>query len=205
GVVDFVPGWFMQGHKRPEDKLYTSKAFRDERTATFLKAITPTEMLINAVTALIAPDLYDIGREAIERLKTGDHLQTKHSNVSLWPSVFSGIEVISNRITPNHRDCDGTFEGYDLLLSGGSHSHAEMFLADLGANLAYQPGTVVGLCGKLLRHEVADWKGGERVCYAHFMRDAVHSRLGVRRAKWVEENIYHKLMSTEFLARQRGY
>ncbi|KII83173.1 hypothetical protein PLICRDRAFT_119759, partial [Plicaturopsis crispa FD-325 SS-3] len=202
GMADFVPGWFMQGHKRPEDMLYVSKSLNNSKSSTFLEAITPTEMLLNAVTALISPDLYDLGREAITELKTGQHLKSWSDNVALWPSVFSGIEVISNRMTPDHRDSNGSFEGYDLLLSCGTQTWSEVSLPDMKGSLTYRPGTVVGICGKVLRHGVADWGGGERICYAHFMRDAVHSRLKVERPGWVNEQIYRQFMSTEFLARQ---
>jgi hypothetical protein len=38
---------------------------------------------------------------------------------------------------------------------------------------------VVLLCGKLLCHEVPFWGSGDRVCWAHFMREAVLNSLGV--------------------------
>ena len=59
---------------------------------------------------------------------------------------------------------------------------------DLGLKLLYFPGTGVAITGKVLRHAVETWDGGERICQAQFMKDAVHDRLGRQRPDWV----YHK-------------
>jgi hypothetical protein len=125
-----------------------------------------------------------------------------HPNVSLWPSFFSGIEVISNRITPPHRDAQAAFPVYDFLVSAGTHEQAWLELPDLKANLSYKPCTVVAICGKVLRHAVLDWAGGERLCIAHFIRDNVHKRLDIPRPEWVKNTCYLKMMDDVFITRQ---
>ena len=49
---------------------------------------------------------------------------------------------------------------------------------------------MVGLCRSILKHEVSSWGVGDRVCYAHFMREEVHGWLDVPPAGWVNRDMY---------------
>ena len=167
-----------------------------------METTSDAEMLMNAIVALITPDLYDIGLAAIEKLKNDRPLHKWHNNGMLWKSVFSGVEVISNCKTPAHQDPHAAPQAYKLLVSAGTHTEAHLSLPDIQTRLQYLPGTVVGICGRVLRHEVADWTGGKRICIAHFMRDWVHNRLNLRRPGWVNCDQYVKLMNNGFAERQ---
>jgi hypothetical protein len=149
--------------------------------------------LLNAVLSMIHPELYQAGLQATRFLKGANALLNR--SVAAWPSVFSGITVISNRQTPPHRDRGGWAQSYDLLVSAGTHAHSVLGLSDVDARLVYRPGAVVAVCGKLLRHDVLQWDGGERVCFAHYMKDAVLNRLEIARAAWVDRNYYARFMN----------
>jgi hypothetical protein len=159
----------MTFHQKLSDDLYVSQETRKADGRSFLLKIAPAERLINAIMALISPELYSIGMDAIAQLKSGNQVAKQHTNVKLWPSVFSGLEVIANRRTPLHRDPRAAPPMYDFLLSAGTHSEAFISLVDIDAQFCYNPGTGVILCGKMLLHEVPGWEGGERVCIAHFI------------------------------------
>lgn len=108
-----------------------------------------------------------------------------------WQSVYTGIAVISNRVTPAHRDSKGKPEWFDLLMNyAGSGTNPKLLIRDLGLELNYSSGTVVGLCGTIFEHEVRSWGDGDRVCYAHFMREAVRKRLQADDPGWVNQSIY---------------
>jgi hypothetical protein len=108
-----------------------------------------------------------------------------------WQSVYTGIAVISNRLTPPHRDSRGKPEWFDLLLNyAGNDSNPKLLINDLGLELDYSSGTVVGLCGTIFQHEVGYWGEGDRVCYAHFMREAVRNRLQAEDPGWVYQSTY---------------
>jgi hypothetical protein len=107
-----------------------------------------------------------------------------------WQSVYTGISVICNRITPSHRDSKGRPEWFDMLLNYENGGRHRFLLNDLGMDLEYSSGTVIGFCGSILEHEVQSWGNGERVCYANFMRESVRIRLDVPPAGWVNRNIY---------------
>jgi hypothetical protein len=100
-----------------------------------------------------------------------------------WPSVFSGMQLIANRTTPEHRDFKSQPEWYDILATIGPYTDAWMTVPNIGVQLKYDSGTVIGLGGRVLQHAVPSFKG-ERVCYADFMRSNVHERMRVCNSGW---------------------
>jgi len=150
----------------------------------------PMELIANVITAGIAPDLYRSGLAAIELLKGGEALNKPLPCVQSWVSVYSGISLIVNRITPSHRDSGAAPSTYDLLVAAGDHAQCTLDCADIGARFSYLPGTAIAISGKFLRHGVFDWKGGEWICAAHFIKDAVHEHLHQLRPSWPRHSDY---------------
>jgi hypothetical protein len=181
--------------KRLHEKLYVSSDVRSDHAADFLKSTTGIDIICNAITALIAPQQYDVGLAAIQHLKDGVHLHNTHPNIEHWISVWSGFAMIVNRETYVHRDVGAAPMDYDLLFSSGTHEQCMLDIRELGSRLSYLPGTVVGIAGKVLRHGVHTWDGGERICHARFMKDAVHDRLGQQRPDWVCHKNYLDLLT----------
>ena len=168
----------------------------------FVGRVRNAEILHNAILALISPELYWKGHEAVEHLRGGDFLANRHPNIERWNSAFSAWQIISNRVTPAHRDMGAAPMVYDLLTCVGTYTHSVLHVHDLGARFHYTPGNVVALCGKVLLHEVKSWQGGERLCIAHYMRDNVHNRLGVPRPGWpTMDKKYWLLMKEKFRMR----
>jgi hypothetical protein len=62
------------------------------------------EIFLNLVLSLIHPELFESGVLMLRKLRTLDATQT----IALeWQSVYTGIQIISNRLTPSHRDSKG--------------------------------------------------------------------------------------------------
>lgn len=143
---------------------------------------------------MLSPDQYKAGLDALEKVKTNVvNLSEDDWKIARdWPSVFTGISVISNRSTPAHRDRGSAFQDYDILCSVGTHRRARLTVHDFGLQFGYAPGTGVALCGKLIQHEVSWWEGGggERVCYAHFMKRMVLERLQCSIRKWATLDMF---------------
>ena len=138
--------------------------------------------------SLINPDLFKSGLEMLRRLCDLEETKDIANN---WQSVYTGIAIISNRKTPSHRDRKGRPEWFDLLVSySGPSTRPRLLIEDIGLDLKYSSGTVVGLCGSILEHEVSSWGVGDRVCYAHSMREEVRNRLDITPAGWVNHKIY---------------
>jgi len=154
----------------------------------WLKLSEPAERFLNLTLSLINPDLFRSGLLMLQELRK---LETTKEIATKWQSVYSGVSIISNRTTPSHRDRGGRPEWYDTLVSHSTHgARPRLLIKDLGLDLEYSSGTVANICGKVFEHEVASWGPGDRVCYAHFMRDTVRERLNVEAAGWVNRSIY---------------
>jgi hypothetical protein len=182
--------------QRLQDELYVSSDLRSNDAVKFLAATSQFNLVCNAITSIISPTLYAAGMSAICQVQHGSVLANHYPAVDHWMSPWSGCALIVNRITPMHRDWGAAASAYDLLVSAGTHTDCNLHLPDIGVKLNYLPGTVVGICGRVLRHEVADWLGGERICCAYFIKDAVHGRMGQERPSWPYLTDYLTLIDT---------
>jgi hypothetical protein len=111
--------------------------------------MSSTEFFWNAVTGAIAPDLFDAGLTAISEVQGKTRAFANSVPVSRWPSIFSALEVIANRVTPPHRDAGGAPSHYDMLVSLGIGHDAIFSIKDLEAELDYFPGAMCFICGKV--------------------------------------------------------
>jgi hypothetical protein len=111
--------------------------------------MSTTEYFWNAITATIAPKLYEAGLDAISQAYGKTRSPPKPAPVSQWPSIYSALELIVNRVTPPHRDSGGALFHYDLLISFGIGHDATFSIKDLKADFDYFPGTMCYLCGKV--------------------------------------------------------
>jgi hypothetical protein len=98
-----------------------------------------------------------------------------------WPTVYSGMDIIVNRLTPRHYDAGGADSFYDHLVGLGQEHNANFLLPDFHGTFAYQPGTSILFSGAVLAHECPEWNIGERIVIAHYTKDEVQDRLQVAR------------------------
>lgn len=146
-----------------------------------------TFQLANAITGVIHPALYEMGRDSLAKIRQVDYLEDM---ASTWDSVFTGIQIISNRETPAHRDSYSAAEWYDLLYTFGSYRNGHLELPGVGVKFRYDSGTMIALGGHLLQHRVAR-VDGERACIAFYMRENVHSWLQTPPASWMTSSYYN--------------
>ena len=85
-------------------------------------------------------------------------------------------------------DGKGQKEWYDLLVTAGTYTGCWFHFPDLDIRLKDLPGTAIALNGRILRHEVIEWKGGDRVCYAHWARPELLHALSVDCLSWVTQD-----------------
>jgi hypothetical protein len=161
----------------------------------WLSSIMETSALIGAILSIIHPELYHSGRDtllALARQPTKVKEADLYVNLlQYWSSGFSGMSVISNRECPMHRDIQARKPWYDILATFGDYKDGRLELPNLGIRLEYNPGTVVGLAGRVVRHGVAHCTGN-RVCLAYYMRDTVHERAGIQAPGWMNGSVYDR-------------
>jgi hypothetical protein len=105
-----------------------------------------------------------------------------------WPGATPGISVISNRASISHVDVNGHKEWYDLLVTAGTHTECWFRVTDLDLCLKYLPRTAIAFNGRILKHEVIEWEGGDRVCYAHWVRHTLLHALSINFPSWVTQS-----------------
>lgn len=162
--------------------------------------------MVNLALQWMAPDLHSSSTASVKACQNQQAQlnPTYLSQVTDWPSSFTGITVISNRETPSHQDT-GTFDAaYDILLTGGEYSDCTLRLEDIDGHFEYGPGALVAICGRVLRHEVLKWSGKDRICYAHYLKDDVLLKNECPRSGWVNFSDFHRYMGQRFKAELKG-
>jgi Oxygenase domain of the 2OGFeDO superfamily len=166
-----------------------SANFRSQHALDWLDQISESNAILSAILAVIHPDLYRAGEETLKRLRQCAEIQGQDV-LGKWTSIFSGVSVISNGTIRAHRDGQSRYQWYDLLTTLGSYRNCTLELPGLGKRLEYDPGTVVGISGMVLQHQVPSFDG-ERVSYAYFMRDSVHEWAKVPSGSWMKTDHYN--------------
>ncbi len=135
--------------------------------------MSESTVLLSAILWLMHPKLYARSRTAMLNLQQ----YPAHDNaVAAWGSVFNALSIITNRMTPFHRDNQSRHSWFDLMLSIGDYPSAKLRLPGLDVSLEYKSGTLVGMSGRVLRHGVPQCEG-ERTCLVYYMRDKVQEWL----------------------------
>ena len=69
-----------------------------------MNATKAVERFLNLTLSIIHPDLFKSGALVLQKLQ---ELETTMDVASEWELVYTRIQIISNRITPAHRDTNG--------------------------------------------------------------------------------------------------
>jgi hypothetical protein len=129
--------------------------------------------LMNLTLFLIHSGLFKMGLDMLRKMCG---LPDTEKIARYWQLVYIGIAIICNCLTPSHRNSKGRPEWYDVLVSYSGPGMRPM--------LSIQWDCCQGLWNHLQASGI--FMGmGNRVCYAHFMRESVRKRLGVPLAGWV--------------------
>ena len=154
----------------------------------WLREMAESFALMGAFLYIAHPALYQAGREVLRTIQDNPDLVKERTGVlevlKFWTSPFSGYSVISNRFTPFHRDNYSRAQWYDFLATVGPYQGARLVFVNVGIEFQYNSGTLVALCGKIIRHGVTETTG-DQVCIAQYMRDNVHARAKVKAPDWM--------------------
>jgi hypothetical protein len=129
--------------------LVVSASYSQDLVQKWLEAMSNTEFFWNAITAVVAPELFETGYLAISEVLNQTQQPKRPVPIHQWPSIFSGLEIISNRTTFTHRDPGGAPSHYDLLVSLGIGHNATFSIEDIEAEFGYGPGTMNFISGKV--------------------------------------------------------
>ena len=112
----------------------------------------------------------------------------------LWPSPFTAFSIISNRETESHRDAKGFTPFYDIVTTLGDYTDGRFEVPAIGLRFQYNPGTMIGICGKVLSHGVSEVEG-DRFCLVQYFHRKV---LDLLSGYTVEPRPYHWMRQEDF-------
>jgi hypothetical protein len=174
GTVSFSPCWFNLAHR-----LSVSTSLRGwpgKPGVRYLQEDRDSLCILGAAFSLIHPIAAKRGLEIMEGITNGTVKNQATNSLDqarlLWSSPFTAFSVISNRETELHRDGKGFAPSYDLLATVGNYTGGRFEVPGIGLRFRYDPGTMMGLCGKALEHAVAE-VDGDRFCVVQFFHRKV--------------------------------
>ena len=144
--------------------------------------------ILSGMVAIMHPNMYITGREALVRLGTwaASHGRADITDIlALWPSVYNVASIMANRATPLHMDQFGRLQWLDLLVTFGNYTDLQFLIPSLHCQFTYEPGTLIALSGQLLLHGVGSTNGDQGII-SYYMRDNVHKFVNVPRCNYME-------------------
>jgi hypothetical protein len=132
--------------------------------------------LLGAILAIMHPRLAVRAFSILRRIQNGAIINEATNSLGavrvLWLSPFTAFSLISNRETQLHRDAKGFSPFYDILTTLGEYTNGRLEVPGIGLRFQYNPGTIVGICGKVLAHGVAE-VDGDRFCHVQYFHHRV--------------------------------
>lgn len=173
----------------------------DGAGSAWLADMQECHAIITGILRIMHPDLYKTACEAITKI--AQRYPDLKPQLDQWGCPFTAVSVISNRVTPAHRDSKSRKQYFDILTSVGTFNKVKIKFEGLGYEVEMEPGGVCGLLGHVVNHEVPDWGPGDRVCVAWYMRSSVHASMDVFPADWMAQDRYRDVVNnpTKYLGR----
>jgi hypothetical protein len=166
-----------------------SASLKGPSSESILEAIARPAAIATAALRVMHPEQYFAGLRTMSALgdkAESNELPKMSETLEYWASVFNTLSIISNRETPNHRDHLSMPECFDILTTAGNYSNARMSMPGLQLEFKYDPGCMIAFSGRIVRHGVHAVQG-DRIAWAWYMRDSVHSYAGVPSSGWARK------------------
>ena len=174
GHVPFSPCWYNVAQQ-----VGVSQSFRGwpkSPTVQWLRQNQDGLSLLGAVLALIHPQLAVRGCSILRGYQNGTIINKATTTLGpervLWPSPFNAFSILSNRASVLHRDGKGLAGFYDIITTVGDYTDGEFQVPGIGLRFKYNPGTIIGVCGKALAHAVPE-VNGDRFCIVQYFHKRV--------------------------------
>ncbi|TFY54799.1 hypothetical protein EVJ58_g8649 [Rhodofomes roseus] len=196
GTPTFAPAWYPVGSKTGREPPTSSATLTNENKECgyqFLDEIKSTTALIMAIVGVIHPAQCEIGLSTNSRLADQD--EGLKNVFTHWPSCFSAVQVISNRVSPVHLDVGASYGSFDVLATVGKFSGGHIQFPTLSIDVDQRAGSVVAFAAHLLPHSVAEFEG-DRVSFAWFLKDAVGSWAGMEPVPWCKTEDVNNVLAT---------
>lgn len=197
GHISFSPCWFnIAGQLSVSTSL---RGWPNTPTTQYLYNDNESLSLLSAVLAVIHPRLAVQAFSILRGIHTGAIENVAIDSLGpirdFWPCAFNAFSIISNRETDFHRDGKGFTPYYDITTTLGNYTDGRFEVPAVGLRFKYNPGTIVGICGKALAHGVAE-VDGDRFCHVQYFHRKV---LGLFCGYELEAQSFHWMRQDDLL------
>ncbi|KIN94298.1 hypothetical protein M404DRAFT_168700, partial [Pisolithus tinctorius Marx 270] len=97
------------------------------------------------------------------------------------PLLFEGREIIFNRKSGPHVDRQDPQMGWVALVALGEFTGGNLHCPQLGLDVRLEPGDVILLRGRVVRHQIKDWDEEQRIVIAHFTHTCLWEAAGLEK------------------------
>jgi hypothetical protein len=131
---------------------------------------------VNAILEHLDPEHYQ------EAVKINEQL--KKLSPGMWalsfidPLVYQNREILFNKMSSQHTDKQDPPLGWAILAGFGDYVGGEMKLPQLGLTIRYEPGDIIAIRGRVLRHEIDPNFVGQRISIPHFTHSSTWRACG---------------------------
>lgn len=199
GTPTFAPAWYPHGSPvRIEPSSYictiltglqsalpttsaTLTGEKRESSLRFLDEMAETNALISGIMSVIHREQFQIGVRTHEALESA--MPELRDVLNHWPSCFTALQVINNRVSPLHADDGSSYAAFDVVASIGDYTGGRLVFPTAPVDFQQAPGSVLAFCGHMLPHTVQKYEG-DRISFAWFVKDRVCASAGAPRVSW---------------------
>jgi hypothetical protein len=158
------------------DSIATGGTFA--KTAELIRQLECLSKKINETIEIVDPEFF------ANLTKLQEVACAKHASLALWrmvdPLLFEGRELLFNRCSGCHTDSQDPVLGYaGLYAIGNFTSGGSVYFPDLKLRVRLLPGDFVLLRGRVLRHLIEPWEGGQRISIPHFTHTSLWRNCGL--------------------------
>ena len=95
------------------------------------------------------------------------------------PLLLEGREILFNRKSGLHNDQSDPHLAWAILLALGNFKGGYIRVPALGLRARLEPGDAIFIRGRVLKHEIEAWSGGQRISIPHFTHTSVWRAAGM--------------------------
>lgn len=84
------------------------------------------------------------------------------------PLIYEGREILFNRVSGEHTDTQDPPFAWAILAAFGHNTPVILTLSQLNLQMLFEPGDVIAIRGRVIKHKTSQWQSGQRIVIPHF-------------------------------------
>ncbi|KZP15414.1 hypothetical protein FIBSPDRAFT_867352 [Athelia psychrophila] len=171
GGLACVRGWNAIGSKRTPDKYKVAK----EMVSTAEAHGNATDLLLDLgiVSHHCNAFLFHADRThhddalALRNIAC-NRIASQTALATIDPLIYEGREILFNRVSGEHTDTQDPPFAWAILAAFGHNTPVILTLSQLNLQMLFEPGDVIAIRGRVIKHKTSQWQSGQRIVIPHF-------------------------------------